>query len=126
MSITRRKFCGAIAGGTVLLLVQSCGAGDDDADKPAASSCGASGAAISLNHGHTLVIPLVDLDSMVDMTYSSRGSSDHDHTVTLTVAQLRQLKAGMSVTAVASVSAAHSHVMTVACATLDGAARVSA
>jgi hypothetical protein len=64
MSITRRKFCGAMAGGTVLLLMQSCGAGDDDADKPAASSCGASGAAISLNHGHTLVIPLVDLDSI--------------------------------------------------------------
>jgi len=95
--------------------VQGCGAGDDDTEPPALS-CGASGAAISLNHGHTLGIAAVDLDSMVDMTYSSRGSSDHDHTVTLTVAQLRQLKAGLSVTAMASVAAAHSHVMTIACA----------
>lgn len=115
MSITRREFCGAMTGGTVLLLVQGCGGGGGDTMEPSGSSCGASGAAISLNHGHALVIASLDLDSIVDMTYSIRGSADHDHTVILTVAQLRRLKASESVTAVASVSAAHSHVTTVTC-----------
>ena len=118
IGITRREFCeGAImAGGSVLLLLQGCGGGGGETNPPPGSSCGASGAAISLNHGHTLVIASVDLDSMADETYSIRGAADHDHTVTLTVPQLQQLKAGRSVTAMASVSAAHSHVVTVTCA----------
>ena len=116
MSITRREFCGAaMVGGTVLLLVQGCGGGGGDANTPPGLSCGASGAAILLNHGHTLLIASVDLDSMVDMTYSIRGTADHDHTVTLTMPQLQQLKASRNVTVVASVSAAHSHVATAAC-----------
>jgi hypothetical protein len=115
MSTTRREFCGAMVGSSVFLLMYGCGGGGGDAVEPAGTSCGASGPAISLNHGHTLVIASSDLDSAVDMTYSIRGSADHDHTVTITVAQLRQLKATESVTAVASVSAAHSHVITVTC-----------
>ena len=91
----------------------SCSGGD--AAEPAGTSCGASGTAISLNHGHTLEIASSDLDSAVDITCSIRGSANHDHTMTIIVAQLRQLKAGESVTAVASVSAAHSHVVTATC-----------
>ena len=115
MSTRRREFCGAVAGSSVFLLVQGCGGGGGDAVELAGTSCGASGAAISLNHSHTLVIATSDLDSAVDMTYSIRGSADHDHTMAITAAQLRQLKAGGSVTAVASVSAAHSHVITITC-----------
>lgn len=115
MGGTRRELCGAMAAGTALLLVPGCGGGGGDAAQPAESRCGASGTAIALNHGHALVIAPVDLDSMADLAYSIRGSSDHDHTVTLGVAQLRQLKAGESVTTMASVSAAHSHVVTSTC-----------
>ena len=98
----------------MLVSMHGCGGGGDTPDA-SGSGCGSSGAAISLNHGHSLVIAPVDLDSVVDRTYSSRGSSDHDHTVILSVAQLRQLKAGASVTVMASVFAAHTHVVTVAC-----------
>ena len=115
MGISRRKLFGVVAGGTAVLLVPGCGGGGGDAIEPAGTSCGASGAAISLNHGHALAIASSDLDSTVDMTYSIRGSADHDHIVTITASQLRQLKAGGSVTAVASVVAAHSHVATAAC-----------
>ncbi len=104
-----------MATGTALLLVPGCGGGGGDAAQPAESRCGASGMAIALNHGHELVVAPVDLDSVVDLTYSIRGSADHDHTVTLSVSQLRQLKAGESVTTMASVSAAHSHVVTSTC-----------
>jgi hypothetical protein len=112
--IGRRVFSQALTGSVALLLVHGCGGGDGGTAAPS-GTCGASGTAISLNHGHVLVIPLMDLDSMVAMTYSIRGSADHDHTVTFEVAQLRQLKAGASVTVDASVQAAHIHVVTLAC-----------
>lgn len=112
--ITRRVFSQAMTGSATLLLVHGCGGGGGSA-APSGTSCGASGTAISLNHGHALVIPLMDLDSMVAISYSSRGSADHDHTVTLEVAQLRQLKGGASVTVEASVQSAHTHVVTLAC-----------
>ena len=117
MSVTRREVDKALAAGVVLLWVQGCGGGGGDATPPRSADCGAGDADISLNHGHVLVIVSSDLDSMVDRTYSIRGSSDHDHTVTLGGPQLQQLKAGASVTAVASASAAHSHVVTVTCVT---------
>ncbi len=113
MSRTRRELCGALAAGTALLLVPGCGG--DDAAEPAQSRCGATGIAITLNHGHALVIAQVDLDSIAELAYGIRGSSDHDHTVTLGVSQLGQLKAGESVMTVASVAAAHSHVVTITC-----------
>ena len=112
--ITRRVFSQAMTGSATLLLVHGCGGGGGSA-APSGTSCGTSGTAISLNHGHALVIPLMDLDSMVAISYSSRGSADHDHTVTLEVAQLRQLKGGASVTVEASVQSAHTHVLTLAC-----------
>ena len=94
-NMTRRVFSQEMTGGAALLLVHGCGGGGDSCiAAPSGTSCGASGSAISLNHGHALVFSLVDLDSLVAITYSSRGSADHDHTVTLEVAQLRQLKAG--------------------------------
>ena len=116
MNITRRDMCGSTVAGTLLMLVQGCGGGGDDAAQAPGSSCGASGAAISLNHGHALLIAAVDLDSAVDIIYSIRGTSDHDHALPLAVAQLRQLKTGASVMAQASVASAHAHVVTVTCA----------
>ena len=111
VSTTRRDVCSAMVGGTALLLIPGCGGGGE----AAGSHCGASGNAITLNHGHLLTIAAADLDSTVDLTYGIRGASDHDHTVTLGVAQLQQLKAGAGVTVMASVAAAHSHVVTIDC-----------
>lgn len=115
MNLKRRTFGRALTASAVLLSIQGCGGSDDEAVDPVAPGCRADDAAISLNHGHALTIAALDLDSLVDMTYGIRGSADHDHTVTFTVAELRQLKAGHTVTAMASVSAAHAHVVTVAC-----------
>ena len=113
--VTRRVFSQAMTGTATLLLVHGCGGGGAGTAAPSETSCGASGMAISLNHGHALVIPRMDLESMLAITYSSRGSADHDHAVTLEVAQLRQLKGGASVTVEASVQSAHTHVLTLAC-----------
>jgi len=126
MTMTRKGFLGAATGGAILLLLQACGGGGGDDDSSSAApggttpgaaltQCGSSGAAISGNHGHTLSIPVADLDSAVDKTYSIVGSASHDHTVTFTPDQLKQLKAGQSVTVASSTSSQHAHNVTPSC-----------
>jgi hypothetical protein len=76
---------------------------------------------ISGNHGHVLVVPLADLDSTVDKSYNIQGEADHSHVVTLTVAQLQEIKAKNTVQDASSVGGsiyfpAHSHLLTITCA----------
>ena len=121
MSMTRKEFCGALAGGTVLLLFSGCGGGGGGGGGGGmTTTCGASIADNHLYGAHTLVIAKTDLDSTVDKVYNIQGMADHNHTVTLTVAMLGQLKAGSSVmvTSTSTASATeplHSHVVTVSC-----------
>jgi hypothetical protein len=114
--MTRKAFCGALAGGTVALLFQGCGGGGSDATAPAPPPAG-SGCTdnIAANHGHTLVIATADLDSATDKTYDIQGGAAHSHSVTLTVAQLRALKAGTTVNVTSSIGAAHDHSVSVLC-----------
>jgi hypothetical protein len=66
------------------------------------------------NHGHTMIVTPADLDSTTDKTYDISGTSGHAHTVTLTVANLRAIKAGGTVT-VNSVGGGHVHKVDVSC-----------
>ena len=78
-------------------------------------SCGAT--AISANHGHALAIPAGDVDSTVTMIYGIAGAADHNHLVTLTAAQLAQIKAKTAVTVTSTVGGdGHTHSVTVNCA----------
>lgn len=119
MTISRKQFLGASAAGTVLLLLQGCGGGggdDDNNNPPPAQSCGASGAAIAGNHGHSLSIARADLDAMTNQTYDITAAANHPHSVTFTPAQLQALKAGQSVTVTSTTNAAHEHAVTASCA----------
>jgi hypothetical protein len=51
-------------------------------------------ALISQNHGHSLTIPLADIEAGVEMTYDATGSATHCHQVTLTAADFAALAAG--------------------------------
>lgn len=118
-SMTRKQFLGALGGGTVVLWLQACGGGDSSGGGDGGGdelACGASGANISANHGHSLTINATDLDSTTDKTYSIMGSAGHDHTVTFTSQQLAMLKNGQSVAVTSSVVSAHSHTVTASCA----------
>ena len=123
MTITRKQFLNGATATTVLLLFQGCGGGGGGYAGPApapapgpASGCGASGTQIAGNHGHALVIPSADLDSMVDMTYDIQNVADHNHTVTFTPAQLAQLKAHATVVVTSTTTLSHMHDLTVTCA----------
>ena len=121
ISISRKRFLGSLAGGTVVLLFQGCGGGGGDGGNdtpPSSTTC--SGTTITNNHGHTLTIPVTDLDSTTDKVYSIMGGASHDHTARLTPAMLGLLKASTPVTATSSPPTSstiptHTHDVTVSC-----------
>jgi len=117
-AITRKAFCARLTGATVVLLIQACGGGGDYSAAPAAPAPAGAGCtdAIAGNHGHVLTIATADLDSATDKAYDIQGSADHTHTVTLTVANLRALKAGTMVTVLTSTTLSHDHSVSVQCA----------
>ncbi len=114
--LTRKAFCARLTGAGVVLLIQACGGGGDS---PAAPSLSPSGAGcsdtIAANHGHVLAIATAELDSTTDKVYDIQGSADHAHNVTLTVANLRALKAGTPVTVLTSITLAHQHSISIQC-----------
>ena len=130
MGMTRKRFLQGAAGSTVALLLQSCGGGGGGSGGASTTGggygggmmtpTGCSAETISANHGHTLSIPVADLDATTDKVYSIAGTAGHDHTITLTATQLATLKAGGTVTVTSSVTNAptfgsHSHAVTVGC-----------
>ena len=133
MKLNRKQFLGTLGSGTVVLWLQACGGGGGGGMAGANGggggmgggygggggggnlTCGASGANIANNHGHTLTIDEADLTSSTDKTYNIMGTASHDHTVTFTAAQLASLKAGQSVVVNSTTTNAHMHAVTARC-----------
>lgn len=114
--MTRKAFCARLTGASVVLLIQACGGGGDSPAAPGVTPSGTGcNDTIAANHGHVLSIAAADLDSTTDKVYDIQGSADHTHGVTLTVANLRALKAGMPVTVVTSTTLAHEHSVSIQC-----------
>jgi len=126
MDKTRRKLLFASAGGTALAVaLASCGGGGGGSysspapaptppPPPGTLSC--RDTLIVGNHGHSVMIPAADLDSTVNMTYNIQGTADHNHTITLTPAQLQDIKAMTAESVMSSTTLSHSHEVTVNCA----------
>ncbi len=62
-----------------------------------------------------LTIATADLDSLTDLVYNIQAGAVHNHTVTLTVANLRALKAGTVVTSTSSTATGHEHGVSITC-----------
>ena len=116
MDISRKRFVEALTSGGALLLFGGCGGGgySGGGTGMATSSCSGN---IAANHGHVLPIVVADLDSTTPKTYDIMGTAAHSHSVTLSVAQLGQLKGGaaVSVTSTPGASDNHTHAVTVSC-----------
>ena len=129
MNPSRRLFMANTAG--VVIALSGCGGSDGGyggtpppppptpappPPPPAAGlSCGAT--AITGNHGHALTIPAADVDSTVAIAYSILGNADHNHTVTLSAAQLAQIKGKTAVTIMSTMGPdGHTHLVTMNCA----------
>jgi hypothetical protein len=131
MNRSRRLFMANTAGYTAALALGGCGGSDYSAPAPVPAppppapappgppagglTCNAT--AITNNHGHALLIPASDTDSLVDKVYNIVGAADHNHLVTLTAAQLAQIKAKTAVTVTSTAGGdGHTHSVTVNCA----------
>jgi hypothetical protein len=131
MNSSRRLFVVEAVGSTAALLLGGCGGSDYSSPAPAPAptpapvpappppagvlSCGAT--TISANHGHALQIPATDVDSNVAIVYGIQGAADHTHLVTLSAAQLAQIKAKTAVTVQSTMGGdGHTHSVTVNCA----------
>jgi hypothetical protein len=121
MDISRKRFVEALFSSGALLLISGCGGGDDnDSDNDSQNGGGllqGCGSTIAANHGHVFTIPLGDLDSPTARTYDIAGAAGHSHTITLSPAQLQQLKAGVAVAVTSSPLAAdgHTHGVNISC-----------
>lgn len=129
MNRSRRLFMANTAGYSVALVLSGCGGSDYSSPAPApgpapapappppAGTLACAATAISNNHGHALLIPASDTDSMVAIVYSIVGAADHNHLVTLTAAQLAQIKSKTAVTVTSTMAGdGHTHSVTVNCA----------
>lgn len=71
---------------------------------------------IGTNHGHQLAIPQADIVAGKAKKYSIKGTSSHDHTVSLTAADFASLKAKGTLTLTSQTGSGHTHSVTVSCA----------
>lgn len=99
---------------------QDAGAAQDTGTKETASggACTANGAKDQNldDPEHRLVVSSADVVAGVAKSYSIRGTSPHDHTVTLTAADFAKLKADTKITVTSSTDDGHDHTFDVVCA----------
>jgi hypothetical protein len=122
MTMNRKQFIERLGAGGVLLVLQACGGGGGGSGPGFVSAkCSATGAAVSSNHGHSLLIEAADLDLTTSKSYNIQGTAGHNHTVTLSAGNFATLKAGGTVTIDSSTTNApapfglHFHTLTVTC-----------
>jgi hypothetical protein len=117
MERTRREVLVLIVGGVA---VAACGGGGGGSS---GGNCLANGTntQIETNHGHTLSIPIADINAGVEKTYTFGGTADHTHTVTLTATDFASLKQNMgaqrnSTANPSTIYGIHLHTVLVSCA----------
>jgi hypothetical protein len=89
---------------------------DAPVDSPGVYACRSS---ISQNHGHTVMVPVTDLDSSTSKTYAIKGTADHTHDIILEAQDFSDLKAGISVKKTSDFAGqTHDHEVNILCATI--------
>jgi hypothetical protein len=115
---SRKQFLLGIAGATVTLVIGACGSKDNEEGSTGTADGNCTNdldVTITGNHGHALKIDAADFDAGQSKTYSITGSSQHDHSITLTAQDFADLKSGKTVTKESTNTAGHSHPMQIAC-----------
>jgi hypothetical protein len=115
--LNRKEFLTGVAGVTVTLIVSACGSDDSQSGAVAGDGDCTNGINTSItgNHGHILDVPVVDFAAGQSKTYSIKGTSDHDHSMTLTADDFANLNSGKTVTKESTTNSGHSHSMQMIC-----------
>ncbi len=110
--LTRREFnletvLAILAAATITIT----GCGDDEPTGPTAQPGDRVGV-VSANHGHTAIITAVQLNGNQTVTIDMRAQATHNHTLTLTVAELTAIAANTRVEKISSTDDGHNHTVT--------------
>lgn len=112
MKTSRLSFVrGSFGVGAAGVLSAACGSDDEDAAGDDASCK----AAVATNHGHRMAISAADKLAGVAKQYDIQGSSEHNHTVSLSAQQFADLNGGKVVVVTSSNDAGHTHDVTLTC-----------
>jgi hypothetical protein len=122
-TLGRREFTAASAMALlsgVAITVTGCGGSSSSPTSPStpapAPPAGGGGGdvtgTVGSNHGHTAVVTAAELASNDEVVLDIQGTSDHPHSVRLSVDELGMIAAGQRVSKESSEDAAHSHSVT--------------
>lgn len=116
-----QKSAGALLLAAPAYVLLNCSSDDDSNNNPQQGGnpdCIANGTSgtIGSNHGHTISVPVADINAATDKTYDIQGTSDHPHQVTITSAMFAMLANSQAVSATSTSDAGHSHSITISCA----------
>ena len=101
----------------LLYFIPGCGGSDSpDSDNSEIELCSANdpSTSISLNHGHSITIPIADINSETPGVYPL-SIAGHPHTLTLSSANITELKDNGSVVVESSFDSGHTHDVTITC-----------
>lgn len=107
--------------GLSLITLGACGGNSSNSnsseDTSEASNCAEESLSTSIasNHGHSLVIPAQDLNSNESKIYNIQGTSNHNHTLTITTSQFANLLDGTTLQITSTSGSGHSHIVSVSC-----------
>jgi hypothetical protein len=82
------------------------------------SQCAQDGTSVAIgaNHGHILVVTEADIAAAQEKSYSIQGTSNHDHTVTLSADDFARLADNLAAMTNSTFDADHDHSIMVVCA----------
>lgn len=123
MTTTRREFLSGIMHGALVPVVVGLGSSAcSDGSTPGDSlrdggptECSSIGARVTFNHGHTIEVPLADVEAGNSKTYTVVSNGSHSHTVLVTAEQFAALATGTMVTATTSLNSGHMHGVEITC-----------
>jgi hypothetical protein len=120
MKLTRKEFLStmvtAAAGAAGAALLVACGSSSGDDGTGGDCLMNGTSAQFSANHGHVLTVPKADVTAGVAMTYTTTGTADHTHNVTISAPAFTMLTSNTTVMTVSTTTNNHTHNVTVSCA----------
>ncbi len=121
-----QKTTGAILLAAPAYVLLSCSSSSDDSNTntppPGGGNrdCLANGtnSSIGANHGHSISVPIADINAGVDKSYNISGTAGHAHSVAVTAANFDALRNNQSVeiTSSSDTGDGHLHNVTIFCA----------
>ena len=112
--LTRREFTlewalAVLAAATIT--ITGCG-GDDDPGTGPSPQPGDKSGVVSANHGHSAIVTAATLASPTSVTLHMRAQATHNHTLTLTAAEVTSIAANARVEKTSSTDDGHNHTVT--------------